>query len=311
MTAVIFPGEGSHYVGMGKSLYDGFSCARSVFDRIDEVLGWKLSAVCFEGPDKELKRTLTQELAIFAVSLAAYEIFKQKNIDIDFLAGLSSGECSCFYVSQTLEFSSLVNFVMLRAQMMEAGSKVNPSTMFAVMGLEREHLQLHSRTQGYHISNMNSPQQIVISLKKENKENVREFIEAQGAKAIELEVCGGFHSPFMEDAQARLETKAAGVKFADASIPIVSNVTACAHTQGEELKKNIIEQLSLPVRWEECVRFMVAQGVDIFFELGPSQVLRGLIRKIDHRVKVVSLGEKEDFDSFLASASHSQKGSVT
>ena len=170
MKAVVFPGEGAQYVGMGKSLYEGFPAARDIFDRIDRVLGWKLSEKCFCGPQEELKSIYIQELATFAVSLSAYEVFKQKNIKIDFFSGLSSGECSCLYPAQVLRLEDLIHFVKERALAMEEASKINPSSMFAVIGLEREYLKEKSKEYGFYLANMNSPRQIVIALKKEEVE---------------------------------------------------------------------------------------------------------------------------------------------
>ena len=294
MKGVIFPGEGSQYVGMGKSLYEGFPCVRDFFNRIDKILGWKLSECCFYGPSEELNPVYVQELAILAVSLSAYEVFKEKNIPVDFLSGLSSGECSCLYSAGVLDLEDLVYFVKERAWAMGEASQRNPSSLFAVIGLERGYLEEKSAEGGFYLANINSPKQIVIALKKEDRERIKKSLGSAGAKVVELEVDGGFHSPFMQVTKEQFKRKVENLKFKDARIPIVSNFTATAHTKKEEIKSNLIEQLVSPVLWQDCAEFMIKNGVKVFFEIGPSQILRGLIKTINPRVEVINIEAQED-----------------
>jgi len=296
MQAVIFPGQGAQYVGMGKSLCENFSQAKSIFSSIDKILGFSLSKKCFQGQESELKETSTQQLAILAVSLAAFEVFKQKESKVDYLSGLSLGEYSCLYAAGVLSLEDLVILVRERAGAMHSSAIANPSTMFAVIGLERETAEDIARKENFYIANINSPQQIVVSLEKSRKDEISKVLEATGARVIELVVSGGFHSPFMNSAKERLASVVSEMKFSDAKVPIVSNFTAKDHTNAEEIKKNLLEQLTSPVLWNDCIGFMVKAGVDLFFEVGPSKVLRGLIRKIDRQVKVVNVEKKEDFD---------------
>ncbi|MDP8289723.1 MAG: ACP S-malonyltransferase [Candidatus Susulua stagnicola] len=297
MKAVIFPGQGAQYVGMGQSLYEGFPQAKNIFLSIDKILGFSLSEKCFQGQESELKETSTQQLAILAVSLAAFEVFKEKEIKIDYLSGLSLGEYSCLYAAEVINLSDLVNLVDQRAKAMNKVALANPSTMFAVIGLDREKLKDIAKKENFYIANINSPGQIIVSLAKDRRDDIFTILEATGARVIELAVSGGFHSPFMNLAKEHLATVVEEMNFSDASIPIVSNFTAKAHTKAEEIKSNLLEQLTSSVLWNDCVNYMMRAGVDSFFEVGPSKVLRGLIRKIDRQAKVINIGEKQDLES--------------
>ncbi|MBU0693981.1 MAG: ACP S-malonyltransferase [Candidatus Omnitrophica bacterium] len=293
MKAVIFPGQGSQYVGMGKDIYDNFPQVRSIFSQVEEIAGFELSKKCFFGPEEELKDTSTQQLAILAVSLGCFEIFKQKHIKIDYFAGLSLGEYSCLNPAGVLSLENLVTLVKARGLAMQEASLASSSCMFAVIGLEERVLR-EGQASGFYIANKNCPGQIVISLSQENRFKIKEALINLGARVVELEVSGGFHSPFMEAAKARLEKAVNDMDFFDANIPIVSNVTARAHQNKEEIKKNLIEQLTSTVLWRDCVEFMAAKGVEAFFEVGPSKVLRGLIRKINPQIEVINIEKKED-----------------
>lgn len=297
MQAVIFPGQGAQYVGMGQSLYENFLEARDIFSSLDKILGFSLSQKCFQGQESELKETSIQQLAILSVSLAAFEVFKGKELKIDYLSGLSLGEYSCLYAAEVLSLEDLVILVRERAKAMQEAAIANPSAMFAVIGLSRQALEDIAKKENFYIANVNSPQQIVVSLEKTRKDDIHKALETAGARVIELEVSGGFHSPFMKRAKEYLASVIEEMKFHDAKIPIVSNFTASGHTNAEEIKRNLLEQLTSPVLWSDCVGFMIKAGVDLFFEVGPSKVLRSLMRKIDRQAKVINIGESQDLES--------------
>lgn len=300
MKAIIFPGQGSQYTGMGRSFYDNFPQAKNTFSKIDDILGYELSEVCFEGDSEHLRDTSIQQLAILSVSLVAYDAFGV-NTDIKYLSGLSLGEYSCLYAAGTVSLEDLLVLVRERAQAMQDAAKNKPATMFAVMGLERSFLQEEAAQGKFYIANVNSPQQIVISLAVEDKLKVHSNLMSKGARVVELQVSGGFHSPFMEPAKEHLASVISKINFNDAKIPIVSNVTAKPHTKSSEIKANLLEQLTAPVLWNDCVEFMAKDGVEIFFEVGPSKVLRGLMRKINPALKVINIEKKEDIEAVASS----------
>lgn len=296
MNAIIFPGQGAQYKGMGKDLFDNFASAKKVFTEIDAALGIKISEICFDGNEQDLKRTYYQQLAILAVSLAAYVVFKEKHVPVAMLSGLSLGEYTCLYPAGIIDIPSLAKLVNLRAQAMEDASQENPSCMLAVLGAEKELLCSKGPAEGFYVANLNAPGQIVVSLKKSDKEKVKASLEAIGAKVIELEVGGGFHSPLMKPAETRLKAALGAIEFKNAQLPIVSNFTAAPSQSKDEIKTNLICQLTSAVLWKECVECMSNSKIDVFYEIGPSKVLRGLIRKINPALKVINIEKKEDLD---------------
>jgi len=297
MKAIVFPGQGTQYMGMGKDLYETFGPSKRIFDLIDETLGWKLSQVCFQGPKEKLKDASVQELAVLAVSLAAYEVFKGKDIEIDFLSGLSLGECTCLYPAGVLGLEETVFFVKERARLMEEAARNNPSCMFAIIGLGKEQIEQKSKGDGFYIANVNSPHQTVISCRREDKEKVKGLFKGLKAKTVELEVSGGFHSPFITSAREQFGKFVENLEFKRPKIPIVNNVTARAHTDEEEIKTNLIEQFTSPVLWQGCVEFMIQNGVRLFYEIGPSRILRKLIKKTAPEADTINIENKEDLDT--------------
>ncbi|MCM8823764.1 MAG: ACP S-malonyltransferase [Candidatus Omnitrophica bacterium] len=297
MKAVIFPGQGAQYVGMGKDLNDNFPKAREIFNKIDSILGFKLSQRCFLGPSDVLKDTATQQLAILATSLAVFEIFREKNIEISYFSGLSLGEYTCLYPSGVLSLEELIILVKERASAMQEAALSCPSSMLAVIGLEENVLREENKDSIFYIANINSSRQIVVSVDLKNKDRVKLRLESLKAKIVELDVSGGFHSPFMEKAKERLKKVMENLNFSDAKVPIVSNFTAKSHIKAKEIKENLINQLTHTVLWKECVEFMINKGVRVFFELGPSSVLKGIIKKINPQLEVFSVEKKDDLDN--------------
>ena len=302
MKAVLFPGQGAQYTGMGKSLCDGFPQAEGVFAALDETLGFKLSEKCFQADATELKDTSLQQLAILAVSLAAFEAFRSR-VDcssVSYLSGLSLGEYSCLYPAGVISLADLALLVRERAAAMQKAAQATSATMLAVLGLPRAVVEEEAKKGRFYVANINSPAQIVVSVAKADAAGVLAELARKGAKVIELEVSGGFHSPFMEEARRRLADTLAGIPFRDAGIPIVSNVTARPHTKADEIKANLLAQLTVPVLWNDCVDFMCERGVGTFYEVGPSKVLRGLMRKINPNIEVINIEKKEDIEALQA-----------
>lgn len=294
--AVIFPGQGAQYIGMGKALYEKFPLAKEIFSIVDRVSGMNITEICFQGPEQELLRTEIQQLAILAVSLAAFEIFKAEKTlaGIRYLSGLSLGEYSCLYAAGVLTLEQTVYLIRERGRAMEKAAARSRACMLALVGPAEEILS-SGKDMGFYVANINSPRQVVVSLEKDKKDFVRGEMEKKGIRVVELEVNGGFHSPFMAPAREHLAGTISGLEFRDAEIPVVSNVTAAGHVSAAEIKDNLLKQLVSPVLWKGCVEYMVKEEVDTFFEIGPSKVLKGLIRKICPGVKVVNIQEPDDF----------------
>ncbi|RKY28618.1 MAG: [acyl-carrier-protein] S-malonyltransferase [Candidatus Omnitrophota bacterium] len=300
--AVIFPGQGSQFVGMGKDLYNNFVEAKELFEKADDFLKEDISKICFEGPPEKLRDTLYQQLAVFLVSAVCWQIFKRHlSVEPCFFAGLSLGEYTCLYSAGVLSFEDSLFLVKKRAEFMASASLKNPSLMLAVLGLERGDLEEFNK-ELFYIANLNCPQQVVISLSKEKKAGVIKLLEERGAKRIvELEVSGGFHSPFMGPAQQLLREVIDSLEFKPPSVPIVSNVDAQPHREVSKIKANLITQLTFPVLWKNSVEFMAKEGVELFYEVGPSKVLKGLLRRINPNLKVLNFGCLEDFNKIRES----------
>jgi len=296
--AIVFPGQGSQYVGMGYDFFEKFPQARRIFHEADEILGFSISSFCFSGPEEKLKETEIQQLAIVVTSIAIFEVFKEKFKDIknfSYFSGLSLGEYTALYASGVLDFKDTLILVKERAKAMQKASRINPSSMLAIIGVKEEELK-KEKNSDFHISNLNSPQQVVISVSKDKKEEVKKRMQEKGRKVVELKVSGGFHSPFMEPAKKDLEKVIEKLTFKQAYPPIVSNFLAKPVKDTSLIKESLLNQLTHPVLWQKCIEFMIEEGVKVFFEVGPSRVLRGLIKKINSQVKIVNIEKVKDLE---------------
>lgn len=286
---------------MGKDLYDNFPVSKKIFYKADEVLGFSISQICFNGPADKLISTENAQPAILTASIASLEAIKEKtNLQPKFCAGLSLGEYSALVAAGVLSFQDVVFLVRKRGQFMEEAAKNNPGKMLSIIGLEKETVESICKESSCEIANLNCPGQIVISGKIPNIEKATELAKQKGAKrAILLDVSGAFHSSLMEEARAKLALEIRKIKFNAPKIPIISNVTAKSETNTEKIMDNLIKQVSSSTYWEDSIRFMSKEGVDCFLEIGPGTVLKGLNKRINPEMKTVNLGNTEQIKAFL------------
>lgn len=283
--AFIFPGQGSQFSGMGKDLYDNSELAKTMFHQANDILGFRITDVMFSGSDEELKQTKVTQPAIFlhSVILAATlgESFRP-----DMVAGHSLGEFSALVANKTLSFESALTLVSKRAQAMQKACEINPSTMAAVLNLDDaviERICKEISDSGHVVvaANYNCPGQLVISGSIEGITIACEQMKSAGAKrALVLPVGGAFHSPLMEPARLELEAAINATSFNQPICPVYQNVTANAVSNPDEIKKNLVSQLTAPVKWTQTVARMIADGATHFTEVGPGKVLQGLVKKV-------------------------------
>lgn len=289
--AYVFPGQGAQFVGMGKELYDSYPQAKILFDQANDILGFRITDILFAGTDEDLKQTKVTQPAVFLHSvikaLTLGDAFAP-----DMVAGHSLGEFSALVAANVLSFEDGLRLVSKRALAMQAACELQPSTMAAVLGLEdAKVVEVLSTIQDEIVvaANFNCPGQLVISGSIKGVEQACEALKLAGAKrALPLKVGGAFHSPLMEPAREELAQAIESTTFANPRCPIYQNVPACAVTSAEEIKHNLIAQLTAPVRWTESVRAMVQDGATHFVELGPGNVLQGLVKKIAPEVEAES-----------------------
>lgn len=286
--AYVFPGQGAQSVGMGKELYEQVPEAKALFEKANEILGFRITDIMFSGTDEELKQTKVTQPAVFLHSVI---LAKALGVKPDAVAGHSLGEFSALVVSGALSFEDGLKLVSKRAMAMQQACEMQPGTMAAVLGLE-DHLieKVCSEIEGVVVAaNYNCPGQLVISGSVEAVDAACVKLKEAGARrALRLPVGGAFHSPLMEPAREELAHAIAEAPFHTPICPIYQNVDAKPHTDPEEIKQNLIAQLTAPVRWTYIVKQMLADGVDNFTELGPGNVLQGLIKKVSSEVAVES-----------------------
>jgi [acyl-carrier-protein] S-malonyltransferase len=286
-TAFVFPGQGSQFVGMGRDL------AERRLEEANAILGFDLLKLCLEGPEEELKRTELTQPAILTVSIAAYDLLKNKGLKPEVVAGHSLGEYSALVAAGALKFADAVKLVHLRGKFMQEAVPEGKGAMAAILGASREKtVEICRQVGGVQPANLNGPDQIVISGLAESVSRASELLKVAGAKRIiPLKVSAPFHSELMEPAARKLAAELDKIEIRDAQVPVVANFTADYVTEAGKIKDLLIKQVTGSVLWEDSVRKMIKDGVGRFVEVGPGKVLAGLIKKINSSVEVISYVE--------------------
>ncbi len=290
MKAYVFPGQGAQYPGMGIDLYKKFSLGRELFEKANNILKFKITETMFNGTDEDLKQTQVTQPAIFLHSVICSRVLGA-TFKPDMVAGHSLGEFSALVANKVLSFEDGLRLVSKRAQAMQKACEIQPSTMAAVLGMDDNDVELVLKGIDEIVvpANYNSPGQLVISGSIEGVKIAGEKLTEAGAKrVIPLKVGGAFHSPLMEPAGAELAEAISMTKFHQGICPVYQNVTGQSVTDPEIIKKNLIKQLTSPVRWTQTCKNMIADGANEFIEVGPGQVLQGLVKKVKRDVKAYS-----------------------
>jgi [acyl-carrier-protein] S-malonyltransferase len=306
-TAFLFPGQGAQFVGMGAEFADKFDAAAKIFSRANEIAGFDLRKICFEGPADKLNTTTISQPAIFTVSAAILEIFKTTGIEPDVTAGLSLGEYTALYAAGLFGFEDALRLVQKRGQAMQAASDSTEGAMVSIIGLDEEQVSRLCKQagQGEVLSavNFNCPGQIVISGEKTACERAEKLAAEHGAiKAVRLEVAGAFHTEMMQSAAETLKQALANCRISDpADIKVISNISAEYYQSGAKIAEGLIKQLTCPVLWQKCMQRLLNDGVENFYEIGPGRVLTGLLRRISRKTKVINISSLQDLEQLLGS----------
>lgn len=291
--AYVFPGQGSQFSGMGKDLYDNSPLAKDLFEKANDILGYRITEIMFNGSDEELRQTKVTQPAIFLHSVVLASTLGD-SFKPDMVAGHSLGEFSALVANKTLSFEDALRLVYKRAMAMQKACEINPSTMAAILNLDDKVVEdicaeITKSGEVVVAANYNCPGQLVISGTKEGINIACEKMKAAGAKrALVLPVGGAFHSPLMEPAKVELEAAINSTQFNTPVCPVYQNVTAAAVSSPDEIKKNLIAQLTAPVKWTQTVIKMIEDGATSFTEVGPGKVLQGLVKKVNSSMETIS-----------------------
>ena len=294
--AIVFPGQGSQAVGMGRDFAETVPACKALFDQANDILGYDLAKVCFEGPQEELNKSNHAQLGIFVVSVAAFRALELWNSDLEyvFLAGHSLGEWTALHLAGVVDFATTVKILRVRGEAMQAACAENPGAMLAVIGVDDDALTSIAADAGCYVANFNSLGQTVLSGTADSIGKAEGMLKTAGAKrAVRLPVAGGFHSPLMQPAADTMRNVLADIEFDPARIPVLSNVTAKPHEQ-DAVKEGMVKQITSSVQWVSTIQWLVENGVKQIVECGPGKVLAGLIKRIDNTVVVRNIGRFTD-----------------
>ena len=299
-TALLFAGQGAQAVGMGKDFAAAFPSAQAWFDRANAALGYNLAAVCFNGPEAELTKTENAQPGIFLGSWVAFQLLKERVPSLEFAAtaGLSLGEFTALTAAGGLSFEDGLRVVRRRGRFMQEACEATRGGMAAVIGLDEALTREVCAETGVVLANLNCPGQLVISGETENISKAVELAKARGARnAIPLPVAGAYHSLLMASAQPKLQAELARVKLLPPAVPVISNVTAQPHGSPNEISARLVEQVTSSVRWEESMRYLLAQGFTRFIEFGPGTALSGFMRRIDKSAQMLNVADMASLEA--------------
>jgi [acyl-carrier-protein] S-malonyltransferase len=296
--AFIFPGQESQSVGMGMDLQVHFNAARAVYDEVDSTLGFPMSRLCFEGPEEDLLQTMNAQAAVLTTSIACLRAAQEVTGEVlpipTYVAGHSVGEYTALVAVGVLTLSDAVRLVRERGRLMHEAGKRNGGGMMAIIGLDLEVVENICLSVGAIISNINAPGHVVISGSQDNLDKARRLAQVKGARrVIPLKVSGPFHTPLMEPALDGLRNAISGFTFMEPAVPIVANVTAQPLTGIEPLKEELVSQILRCIKWQQTIETMISKGITTFFEIGPGEVLTGLIKKISPGARTFNINSVE------------------
>lgn len=313
--AFLFPGQGSQAVGMGKELAAMYPVARETFDEADEALGYKISDLCFEGPEEELKLTEITQPAILTVSVAAFRVLREKGIAPQYVAGHSVGEYAAHVAAGTFEFSDAVRVARNRGRYMQEAVPNGEGAMAAILGMKADDVRAlcEEAAQGQVVepANNNSPEQVVISGHAAAVQRAADLAKQRGAKkAVMLQVSAPFHCSLLRPAQDRLEKDLNAVEFHDPEVPVIANIDAEPRTKAKDARSALIRQATGAVQWERSMRKLIDLRVDLFVEIGPGKVLCGLMRQIDRSKACLNVQDEASLQKAMneLEARHSEPG---
>lgn len=302
-TALLFAGQGAQVVGMGRDLAEKYPSAKIWFDRANAALGYDLAAVCFAGPEPELTKTENAQPGIFLVSWVAYQLLRERvpGLKFDATAGLSLGEFTALTAAQAMSFEDGLKAVRQRGKFMQEACDATRGGMAAIIGLDEKPTREVCAAAGVELANLNCPGQLVISGAAEKIAQACELAKAKGAKrALPLAVAGAYHSALMAGAQPKLQAALAAIAVKPPVVPVISNVTAQPHGDVAEIRQRLVEQVTSSVRWEDSMRFLLAQGFTRFIELGPGKALGGFMKRIDPNAVMLNVADVESLEATTA-----------